>query len=94
MAWIKVINEGETENDRLRTFYKKYGDPFEGIDNILKIHSLNPDSMWKHYDYYKLLMTGRSGLSRMQREMTAIVVSVANGCGYCLAHHKESLLGE
>jgi uncharacterized peroxidase-related enzyme len=91
MAWIKVIHQGETEDDRLRTFYKKYNDPFEGIDNILKIHSLNPESMWKHYDYFKLLTTGRSGLSRMQREMIAIVVSAANGCEYGLAHHKEGL---
>jgi uncharacterized peroxidase-related enzyme len=91
MAWIKVIREGEAENDRLRTFYKKYGDPFEGVDNILKIHSLNPDSLWKHYDYYKHLMTGPSGLSRMQREMIAIVVSAANECDYCLTHHRDSL---
>jgi uncharacterized peroxidase-related enzyme len=91
MAWIKVIQPGETENDRLRTFYKKYSDPFEGIDNILKIHSLNPDSMWKHYDYFKLLTTGRSGLSRMQREMLAIVVSAANDCEYGVTHHREAL---
>jgi uncharacterized peroxidase-related enzyme len=91
MAWIKVIKEGEAENDRLRTFYKKFGDPFEGVDNIMKIHSLNPDSMWKHYDYYKHIMTGPSGLSRMQREMIAVVVSAANNCEYCLTHHRESL---
>jgi uncharacterized peroxidase-related enzyme len=92
MAWIKVIKEGEAENDLLRTFYKKYGDPFSGVDNILKIHSLNPESMWKHYDYYKHIMTGKSGLSRMQREMIAIVVSAKNNCEYCLAHHRENLL--
>lgn len=91
MAWIKVIKEGEAEDDRLRTFYKKYGDPFEGVDNILKIHSLNPELLWKHYDYYKVLMTGDSGLSRMQREMIAIVVSAANDCAYCLAHHRHNL---
>jgi uncharacterized peroxidase-related enzyme len=91
MAWIKVIKEGEARDDRLRTFYKKYGDPFEGIDNIMKIHSLNPDSMWKHYDYYKHVMTGPSGLSRMQREMIAVVVSSANGCEYCLRHHRNNL---
>jgi uncharacterized peroxidase-related enzyme len=91
MAWIKVIQPGETEDDRLRTFYKKHSDPFEGIDNILTVQSLNPESLWKHYDYYKLLKTGRSGLSRMQREMIAVVVSAANGCAYGLAHHREEL---
>ena len=48
--------------------------------------------MWKHYDYYKHIMTGRSGLSRMQREMIAVVVSAANDCEYCLRHHRENLL--
>jgi uncharacterized peroxidase-related enzyme len=91
MAWIKVINEGEAEDDRLRTLYKKYGDPFEGVDNILKVHSLNPESLRHHYDYYKHLMTGTSRLSRMQREMIAIVVSAANRCRYSLVHHKDSL---
>ena len=92
MAWIKVIKEGEAENDLLREFYKKYGDPFAGVDNIMKIHSLNPESMWKHYDYYKHIMTGRSGLSRMQREMIAIVVSAENNCEYGLTHHRENLM--
>lgn len=81
MAWIKMIAE-EDAHDHLRALYKKYGDPFEGVDNILKIHSLDPRSLQLHYDLYKHLMTGKSGLSRMQREMIAIVTSVANNCHY------------
>jgi uncharacterized peroxidase-related enzyme len=91
MAWIKTIREGETEDDRLRTLYKKYGDPFEGVDNILKIQSLNPESLRHHYDLSKHLMTGKSGLSRMQREMIALVVSTANESHYCVTHHREGL---
>lgn len=82
MAWIKMIKEGFAEDDLLRELYKKYGNPFEGVDNILKIHSLNPLSMKHHYELYKHLMAGRSGLSRMQREMIAVVVSAANECHY------------
>ena len=82
MAWIKMIAVGEAEDDLLRTLYKKYGDPFEGVDNILRIHSLNPPSLKGHYDYYKHIMTGKSGLSRMQREMIAVVVSAVNQCHY------------
>jgi alkylhydroperoxidase family enzyme len=82
MAWIKMIPEKNVRNDYLRSLYKKYSDPFEGVDNIIKIHSLNPKSMQLHYDYYKHLMTGKSGLSRMQREMIAVVVSSTNKCHY------------
>jgi len=81
MAWIKMIGEDEAHGF-LRSLYKKYGNPFEGVDNILKIHSLNPDTLRFHYDLYKHLMTGRSGLSRMQREMIAVVVSATNQCHY------------
>jgi uncharacterized peroxidase-related enzyme len=81
MAWIKMISE-EKAHGFLGTLYKKYGSPFEGVDNILKIHSLNPDSLRHHYDLYKHLMQGPSGLSRMQREMIAVVVSKVNECHY------------
>lgn len=81
MAWIKMIAEDQATG-QLKTYYKKYGDPFEGVDNILKIHSLNPESLRHHYDLYKHLMAGKSGLSRMQREMIAVVVSKLNGCHY------------
>ena len=81
MAWIKIIDEDEAHGV-LKTYYKKYGDPFSGVDEILKVHSLNPDSLRYHYEMYKHLMTGRSGLSRMQREMIAVVVSKINACHY------------
>ncbi|UCG50482.1 MAG: peroxidase-related enzyme [Candidatus Latescibacterota bacterium] len=90
MAWIKTIDE-DNATGFLKTHYKKYGDPFEGVDNILKIQSLNPDSLRRHYDLYQHLTTGKSGLSRMQREMIAIVVSKINGCDYGVRHHGKSL---
>ncbi len=85
-----MIKEDEA-HDYLRTLYKKYGDPFEGVANIWKIHSLNPDSLRFHYDLNKQLLTGKSGLSRMQREMIGIVVSSRNRCQYAVTHHEENL---
>jgi uncharacterized peroxidase-related enzyme len=90
MTWIKTIDEDKA-TDYLKTYYKKYGDPFEGVPNILKALSLKPESLRRHYDLFKHLTTGKSGLSRMQREMIGVVVAKANGCDYCLRHHKKSL---
>jgi uncharacterized peroxidase-related enzyme len=81
MAWIKVIKEHEASG-YLKTLYEQYGNHADGVDNILKIHSLNPESLKYHYDYYKHLMAGRSGLTRVQREMLAVVVSKVNDCHY------------
>jgi len=81
MAWIKMIPENEAD-DTLKALYDKIGNAHEGVDHILKIHSQNPKSIQFHYDYYKHIMAGRSGLSRAQREMIAVTVSAANHCHY------------
>ncbi|MEE9225547.1 MAG: peroxidase-related enzyme [Bacteroidota bacterium] len=90
MAWIRVINENEAEKE-LKTVYDAYKAPWGGVDNIVKIHSLDPKSIKVHMDLYRLLMYGRSPLSRAQREMIASTVSIANNCRYCINHHGDGL---
>jgi alkylhydroperoxidase family enzyme len=81
MAWIKVIVENEAEGD-LSAQYGQLIEPWGGVDNILKIHSLNPESLRAHVVLYKTLMYGKSPLKRPQREMIAVVASAANRCHY------------
>ena len=81
MAWIEMIPE-EDASGRLADLYEKYKEPWGGVDNIIKIHSLNVKSMQTHFDLYAHLMRGRSDLSRVQREMIAVVVSAVNRCRY------------
>ena len=81
MAWIKIIEEGEARG-RLKELYEKYVDPAGFVDNILKIHSLNVQSLKTHHDMYSHAMRGRSDLNLTQREMIAVVASVANRCHY------------
>ncbi len=81
MAWIRVIEEKEAQG-RLQELYSSLLGPGGKIDNILKIHSLNPASLQGHLGLYKALMWGRSPLSRAQREMIAVTVSALNQCHY------------
>ena len=81
MTWIKVIRENEATG-KLKKLYDKYTEPWGGVDNIVKIHSLNVKSMQTHFDLYAHLMRGRSDLTYAQREMIAVVASVANHCRY------------
>jgi len=76
-----MIREVEAAG-RLKELYDKYTDPWGGVDNILKIHSLNVKSLKAHYDLYAHLMRGPSDLSRIQREMIAVVASAVNRCHY------------
>ncbi len=81
MAWIQMIEEADATGE-LKSWYDKLVEPWGGVDNIMKIHSLNVASLKAHFDIYKTLMYGRSPLSRVQREMIAVVASAANQCHY------------
>ncbi len=50
--------------------------------NIVQIMSLNGRVMKASMEMYGATMFAESPLSRQQREMLAVVVSVANGCVY------------
>ena len=81
--WIEMHDEDMPALEpALRDLYNKLRDPRGHVDNILKIHSLHPTSLQVHYEFYKLMMLGSSPLTRIQREMIAVVVSTENGCHY------------
>ncbi len=81
MAWIRMIRETEAEGE-LAESYRRYREPSGRVDNILRIHSLNPPSLEEHYQLYSHLMRGPSGLTRVERELIAVAVSKVNDCHY------------
>jgi alkylhydroperoxidase family enzyme len=81
MAWIGEIDEREAKGS-LKDQYSKLKEPWGGIDNILKVHSLNPESLAAHVQLYKTVMFGKSPIPRIDREMIALVVSSINQCHY------------
>lgn len=91
MAWIKCI-EVEEATGKLREYYEHIKRTRGKIANILKVQSLNPKALKAHLELYLALMFERYGLTRIQREMIATVVSATNKCGYCTTHHGEVLL--
>ena len=81
MAWIKMIPEDEAENE-LKSWYDKLREPWGGVDNILRIHSIKTPTLKGHYELYSSAMKGSRDLSRKRREMIAVVVSTVNQCHY------------
>ncbi len=81
MAFIPYVSN-EAATGLLSRLYENYGGEGGELDNILRIHSLNPRSLKDHVELYSHLMRGRSPLSRVQREMIAVAVSAANDCFY------------
>ncbi len=82
MAWIPMIPEDEAKGE-LAELYAKCRDPrWGGVDNILRIHSLNPPTLRAHLGVYQTACHAASPLTRAQREMIAIAVSATNECHY------------
>ena len=90
MSWIDEIDVDEADG-KLREMYAELVKQRGKVSNILKVHSLNPEALGNHLDLYMTLMFGKSGLSRLEREAVAVVVSAANDCAYCVNHHAEAL---
>jgi len=90
MAWIRIIDDrGATGH--LKDIYEHIMGKRGKTANIMEVQSLNPEAMKAHMDLYLALMFGKSGLTRPEREMIAVVVSAANRCEYCMNHHGEAL---
>lgn len=90
MPWIHVVEEDEADGT-LKQAYAAVKGKRGKVANILKIHSLLPQTMVGHLDFYTQIMFAPGALNRRQRELVATVVSVANRCDYCIRHHAEAL---
>ncbi|APX23128.1 MAG: alkylhydroperoxidase [Rhodobacteraceae bacterium] len=57
------------------------------VPNVLKAHAFDIDKLNAFTAMYNELMLADSGLSKLEREMIAVVVSSVNKCFYCLTAH-------
>ncbi|MEM6887521.1 MAG: peroxidase-related enzyme [Pseudomonadota bacterium] len=57
------------------------------IPNVLKAYAFDIDKLNAFTGMYNDLMLAPSGLSKLEREMIAVVVSSINRCFYCLVAH-------
>jgi len=90
MARIRVIQHHEAEG-RLKEIYDELVRSRGKLADVHTIQSLRPESIVKHMELYMDIMFSRSELSRAEREMIAVIVSVSNDCEYCQIHHAEAL---
>jgi uncharacterized peroxidase-related enzyme len=79
--WIRTVAESEATG-LLAQHYAEARRRAGKIFNILRIQSLRPNLFVANIEVYKHVMFGPSGLTRAEREMAAVAVSVANHCHY------------
>ena len=57
------------------------------VPNVLQAHAFNIEKLNAFTGLYNELMLADSGLTKLEREMIAVVVSSINRCFYCLTAH-------
>jgi uncharacterized peroxidase-related enzyme len=57
------------------------------VPNVVAAYTFDEAKLRAFTTFYNDLMLGDSGLSKLEREMIAVVVSCANRCFYCLVAH-------
>ncbi|MEC7419946.1 MAG: peroxidase-related enzyme [Pseudomonadota bacterium] len=57
------------------------------VPNVLQAHAFSIDKLNAFTGLYNELMLADSGLTKLEREMIAVVVSSINRCFYCLTAH-------
>ncbi|MEO0502670.1 MAG: peroxidase-related enzyme, partial [Pseudomonadota bacterium] len=57
------------------------------VPNVLRAHAFDIDKLNAFTALYNDLMLAPSGLTKLEREMIAVVVSATNRCHYCLVAH-------
>ncbi len=81
MPWIKQISIEEATG-LLKTQFDAALTRAGRVWHIVHIMSLNPRMLRDSISFYVTAMMGESPLSRVQREMLAVVVSFENHCHY------------
>jgi uncharacterized peroxidase-related enzyme len=71
----------------LQAIWQKCVEKLGFVPNVYSAYSLKPQRLRNFMAMYNEIMLSESGLSKLEREMIAVVVSSANRCYYCLVAH-------
>jgi uncharacterized peroxidase-related enzyme len=86
---ISVLGVPESTglDDDLKVIWAKCVEKLGFVPNVFSTYSLRPQRLRNFMAMYNEIMLSKSGLSKLEREMVAVVVSSANRCYYCLVAH-------
>jgi uncharacterized peroxidase-related enzyme len=90
VSWYPVPSNDELPEDLAKLFAKAEAN-LGFVPNVFRAMSFKPDHMRAWFSHFKQLHVPSENLSTADREMIAVVVSMTNGCLYCLAAHGAAL---
>ena len=77
----------------IRKYFDKCREKLGLVPNVLRAYTGNPAKFRAFIQFYNQLMLDEEtcSLSKLEREMIAVVVSSANRCYYCLVAHGQAV---
>jgi len=78
-------------DEDMRRYFEVCQEKLGIVPNVLRALSFDQTKLRNFANFYNEVMLGDSGLSRLEREMIAVVVSSINHCYYCLVSHGQSV---
>ena len=86
-AWIKMIPDDQADPELLAAL-KLARTPHGTVDNVMRVHSLRPNTMRGHLSLYRAaLHDDANTLPQWLQETISSYVSILNDCPYSLANH-------
>jgi len=81
----------ETLDPEMKKYFALCEEKLGIIPNVLIAYASRPNKLRHFVSFYNEIMLGPSGLSKLDREMIALVVSSANHCYYCVVAHGQAV---
>jgi len=76
----------------LQKYFRKCQEKLGLVPNVLRAYALRPTHLRNFISMYnELMLSDDSGLTVLEREMIAVVVSACNRCYYCLVAHGQAV---
>ena len=89
-AWIEMLTD-EQASDSVRQIFNKARTPHGTLDNVMRVHSLRPETMLGHLALYQSVLHSKDlTLPMWFLEVIACYVSLINQCNYSFTHHWDN----
>lgn len=86
-AWIEMISDADADSELLDVL-KLARTPHGTVDNVMRVHSLRPNTMRGHVILYRAaLHDDANTIPTWFQETISSYVSILNDCPYSLANH-------
>lgn len=86
-AWIRMLSDEEADAE-LRDALSMARTPHGTVDNVMRVHSLRPNTMRGHVVLYRAALHDEANtIPTWLQETLSSYVSILNDCPYSLANH-------